>query len=99
MPSLLKWSDDAENDFYEALDWYADIGAITREKFKAAIRYSESQLLACPECYQVTVHPYRKYVMKDFPYLIFYKYLAAEGRIEIISLHHAKRQPGPLHGG
>jgi len=85
------WSDEAKVEFYEAEQWYADIGLPLSERFVLAVE-NTVQLIAESPLRFPTVHKGRRRApVPRFPYGLFYQVEA--DRILLIACFHGKRNP------
>jgi len=80
----------------EAVDYYSreasdDIAA----KFAEAIESAVSALKAAPTRWRVVEHPeIRRYVLRRFPFAIYYRWEPKHGQIVVYAVMHCSRAPG-----
>jgi toxin ParE1/3/4 len=85
---------EAEAELQSAAIWYVGKRPGLGIEFVAIVDKAFQSTLENPEAYPVwrPDRPYRKRLLKRFPYVVFFGIDAAT--IEIIAVAHAKRRPG-----
>jgi plasmid stabilization system protein ParE len=85
---------DAEAELTGAAAWYEEKREGLGEQFVAAVDSALSAIEDSPEiwpCWK-RERPYRKYVVRRFPFIVFFTVEAAT--VTIVAIAHAKRRPG-----
>jgi plasmid stabilization system protein ParE len=90
------WSNEAKAEFYDAEEWYADIGLRLSERFVQAVENTVQLIEEFPLHFPVVYRERRRAGVRRFPYGLFYQ-VEAE-RIFLIACFHGKRNP-PLWQG
>lgn len=83
----------ADNEYYDALNWYALQESNLAAKFAADVEVSINVILQIPESYPQSKRGYRQVLMKTFPYFIVYSVDKTAGLISIVSIFHTSRHP------
>jgi plasmid stabilization system protein ParE len=85
---------DAEAELTAAAAWYEEKRDGLGEQFVTAVETALSAIEDSPETwpYWKREHPYRRYVMRRFPFVVFYTVEPAA--VTIVAIAHAKRRPG-----
>jgi len=81
----------AEIDFYDIPDWYTEISIDLGIKFYREIDESLEIISTNPKIGTVYNKEIRKYVLKDFPYILFY--VEEVNEIIILAIFHGLRNP------
>jgi plasmid stabilization system protein ParE len=82
---------EAEQEFKEAVTWYARQKKGLGKKFAQAVKRSLKGVQATPKMHACVVDDVRKATMKVFPYVILYR--VTTDNIIIVAVFHAKRDP------
>ncbi len=85
------WSDEAKAEFYDAEQWYADIGVSLAERFVEAVENTIRIIAEFPLRFPVVYRERRRAGVRRFPYSLFYQIEA--DRILVIACFHGKRNP------
>jgi plasmid stabilization system protein ParE len=88
----LKQRDEFWNDLREITLWYEASDFEVSERFLAEIRASIEQILKHPLAWPVYRGDIRKYLVQEFPFIIFY--MATEDTVTALAVVHASRRPG-----
>ncbi|MVN20681.1 type II toxin-antitoxin system RelE/ParE family toxin [Mucilaginibacter arboris] len=83
----------ADNEYYNALNWYGLQQNDLPAKFAADVEISIGSVLRNPESYQQFKRGYRQALMEKFPYFIIYSINKKEEVITIVSIFHTSRHP------
>ena len=87
---------DARTEYHDAIRFYAT-EAEDREvaaRFVAAIESALTAICAAPEMWRVVEPPdLRRYVLRHFPFVLYYHYRSAEELVIIYAVMHTSRQP------
>ncbi len=84
----------ADNEYYDALNWYALQESNLAAKFAADVEVSINRILQIPESYPKTKRGYRQALRETFPYFIVYFVDRTAGLISIVSIFYTSRNPG-----
>ena len=84
---------DAEAEFEAAALWYDEHGGL-RTEFVETIDEAIFAIAESPQRYPLwrADAPYRKYVVRRFPYLVLYR--LRDDYVEVVALVHTRRRPG-----
>jgi plasmid stabilization system protein ParE len=88
----IEFTDGAECDLEDALDWYEQLGA--RSRLGRAIELGISQIAESPPRWREIEPGVRRLVMRKFPYSIVYAWHPDQDQLVILALAHHKREPG-----
>jgi plasmid stabilization system protein ParE len=83
-------TEDAENDFDTAANWYQEQGGLGL-RFIAQIRAVLNPIGQMPELHRVIHQNIRRATVQKYPYMIYYR-IRAE-RVEVIAVLHGRRDP------
>ena len=82
----------AEEELWDAVQYYANVSAITANAFYEQYLHTRRLILTAPQLYPVVRSPdIRKHVMQQFPYSVVYRTTADD--TQILALAHHKRRP------
>jgi toxin ParE1/3/4 len=87
----LKLRDHAEFDLEESANWYDEQQSGVGEEFLAEVRLAFQRILNNSETYPVVQENVRRFVMKRFPFLIYY--VATKTEVTILRVIHSSREP------
>jgi plasmid stabilization system protein ParE len=82
---------EAEEEFKEAIAWYAKQKKGLGRRFAQAVKAQFKAIQKNPRMHAVVLDDVRKATMKQFPYIIPYTVTSEE--IIIIAVFHCKRDP------
>ncbi len=82
----------AEEDFAEALTWYAERSIPAAEGFEAEFERALETIAAAPERFPCCDDEHRFYLMRRYPFQVMFREEGDE-RIVVIAVAHAKRKP------
>lgn len=98
MPATEDFHPAARAEFNEAVDYYlaeAANGPEVAGRFSLAVRAAVDAICAAPDRWRVVERSgVRRYVLPRFPYVILYRWQAAENLVAIYAVMHASRRPG-----
>jgi toxin ParE1/3/4 len=85
---------DAEAELAEAAAWYERRRPGLGHEFLRAVQEAVDAIMEAPEIHMLWKpgHPYRKCVLRRFPYVVFFTVEAS--LTQIVAFAHAKRRPG-----
>lgn len=94
MKRTLRVLPDAEAELQAAAMWYEEKRRGLGIEFVAVVDRAFQSVFENPEACPVwrPAAPYRKHLLKRFPYVVFFRVDAAT--VEIVAVAHAKRRPG-----
>lgn len=96
MARHVELSGHAQADFDESFDWYAKRSPLAAANFIAAIEEAIDKIVAGPHRFPATFGNCRYCRLKRYPFRLIYR--EHGGRIEIVAIAHASRDPGFWHG-
>ena len=82
---------EAEDDIFNAYQWYEQQKAGLGDEFTGALENSFSSIQSNPDTYGFRRKNIRGCLLKRFPYLVLY--LIDDSNIRIISIFHTHRKP------
>lgn len=83
--------EDAQLDYEEALQWYAERSARAAENFATAINYALRLICEHPTRWRNEYRTFYELGVKKYPYTIVYTIEEAPQLIAISSIYHHKR--------
>ena len=85
---------EAEQELAQAFEWYEQRRPGLGVEFVDAIELALDAIEERPEAWPIWQrgYPYRKYVLRRFPFVIFFT--AETASIRVVAFAHAKRKPG-----
>lgn len=81
----------AEEDIRESAEYYKDRGDGLDKQFLRVINQAFQIILISPDTFPAIYQSIRKFVIKDFPFNIFY--ISTKDTIYILAVFHMKRDP------
>lgn len=85
-------SEEAENDVYEAYEWYENQKKGLGEGLLRSLDFAQEAILNNPLTYRVCYKKkVRRFVMHTFPYLIFY--IVNKQEIHVIAVFNTHQHP------
>ncbi len=95
MPSYGFHSEAAE-EYLAATQYYLDHASpLVAAAFVAEVEEAIQTLLASPTTWAVIEEPQiRRYLLKQFPYSIYYRWEPDQNRVSIYAVMHFSRRPG-----
>ena len=88
---FIKFHSEAEADFQEALEWYAQQRIGLEAEFMLCVDEALTRIQRNPEIYPCEIRNIRKTLVRRFPYIIYYE--VEKHDIMILAIFHAKRHP------
>lgn len=83
----------AEEEYFEAYQWYEEKQKGLGERFEKMVELRLQQITLNPENYGFCKTPYREASTDFFPYTIVYKLNKKKRLIYIAAIYHSKRNP------
>lgn len=96
MPTTYQFEPSARAEYLDAIHFYAVEAddAEAADRFVAAIDSAIEAICAAPVMWRVVESPeVRKYVLRRFPFVIYYQYRPVENLVFIYAVMHTSRQP------
>ncbi len=90
-PYKIDFSSEAEADFDNSYKYYAIESQKVADNFYKQINRSLITISANPQGFQRVFKNIRKYVIKKFPFIIYYR--TENTTIQIIAIFHTSRNP------
>ena len=87
----IKLHPKAEEDLYEALEYYSQIDTKLKEKFIYYLDLTFEKILKFPNLYQYETKTAQKILMDKFPYIVIYEQY--QDIIMILAIFHTSRNP------
>jgi len=87
----IELSDEAEADFDKSYDYYASKSKNIANNFYKQIDINLEKISENPFLYPLSQKDVRRYVMKKFPFVIYYQ--IKELTISVIAIFHTSRNP------
>ena len=86
----------AEQDYTEALLWYAGRSEQAARRFEAEFERAIQAIQMAPERFPFCDGSHRFYLMRRYPFQVIYR--ETSGQMMIVAVAHARRQPGYWQG-
>lgn len=90
-PFSIELSDEAEVDFDKSYEFYFEDSPKVADTFFKQINLGFENIKQTPISFPVTHKDVRKYVVKKFPFAIYYRIV--DKTIKIIAIFHTSRHP------
>ncbi len=84
-------SDEVENDFDKSYEYYSEENPKVADSFYKQINLSLENLKQHPVSFPVAYKNVRKFVVKKFPFVIYYQLI--DSVIRVIAIFHTSRNP------
>lgn len=95
MTRHVELSGHAQADFEESLDWYSERSSLAAANFVGAMEEAIDKIAADPHRFPSTFGNCRYCRLKRYPFRLIYR--ERDGRVEIVAVAHASRDPGFWH--
>ncbi len=89
----VEFHEEAGAEYDAAFEWYLQRSAAAALKFDAEVDGATAQILKAPKRWAVGSHGTRRFLLRQFPFILVYRELKA-GNIQILAVAHASRKPG-----
>jgi plasmid stabilization system protein ParE len=86
----------AEQEYAEAISWYAGRSAQAAERFRAEFKRAIQMIEQYPQVCARCDRQHRYYLMRRYPYQVIFRE-QPQGAL-IVAVAHCKRRPGYWHG-
>jgi toxin ParE1/3/4 len=83
---------EAAIELQAAIEWYRTRSLRAGDEFVGELDQAIDTILQSPTRWRCVVGPWRRYVLRRFPFLIVYR--ESSTGIEIVAIAHGRRQPG-----
>ena len=93
MRYLIIFTQFASEDFTEILSWYMNQQTNSENRFIAEISKISKRLESMPETFPYDKVPYRKALLKKFPYKVVYFIDEHNLEVQIVAVVHQSRHP------
>jgi plasmid stabilization system protein ParE len=93
MKYLVIFTPHANQDLIQTLEWYADQEPTLEARFYDAVNKIINLIAENPRIFAERKKTIRAAVLKQFPFLIFYKIDESRQRIVILAILHQSRNP------
>ncbi len=87
----IELSDEAEVDFEKSYEFYYEDSPKVADTFFKRINLGFKSINQNPESFPIVHKDVRKYVVKKFPFVIYYRIVDA--KIQVIAIFHTSRNP------
>lgn len=91
-PFSLELSDEAEVDFDKSYEFYFEDSPKVADTFFKQINNGFENIKRAPESFPFAHKDVRKYVVKKFPFVIYYRVMETR-LIQVIAVFHTSRTP------
>lgn len=90
-PFSIELSDDAEVDFDKSFEFYSKDSTKVADAFFKQINLGFENIKQNPKSFPIAHKDIRKYVVKKFPFVIYYRIVRT--LIQVIAIFHTSRNP------
>lgn len=90
-PFSIELSDEAEFDFDKSYEFYFEDSLIVADTFFKQINLGFENIKKKPKSFPIAHKDVRKYVVKKFPFVIYYRIVDAI--IRVVAIFHTSRNP------
>jgi plasmid stabilization system protein ParE len=91
VPSI-EFFPDAEDEYREAYEWYAERSKRAAERFESAIDRALQLIEEAPDRWPMCDERHRFVIVKKYPYHVVYR--CERDRVLVVAVAHGKRKPG-----
>jgi toxin ParE1/3/4 len=85
--------EEAAAEYDAAFDWYLERSPDAALKFDAEVQRGLTQILKAPRRWATGPHRTRKFLLRQFPFIVIYRE-RTPGKIQVIAIAHTSRRPG-----
>jgi toxin ParE1/3/4 len=89
----VEFHEEAGAEYDAAFERYLQRSPDAALKFDAEVNRATAQILMAPKRWAVGSHGTRRFLLRQFPFILVYRELKA-GNIQIVAVAHASRKPG-----
>jgi plasmid stabilization system protein ParE len=94
---LARFHEEAAAEYDAAFDWYLQRSVDAALKFDAEMDRALAQIIQSPERWAVGSHFTRRFLLKQFPFIVIYR-SRSSSVIEVVAVAHTSRRPGYWSG-
>ena len=91
MSTKVTFRREARTEYQRAAKRYEEARTGLGERFRAEVNAAIRQIVAMPELFEVQYGDCRRTLVRDFPYVVFFR--VVRGGIRVIAVFHAHRDP------
>jgi len=84
--------EEAAAEYDAAFDWYRQRSPDAALKFDAEVDRALAQIIQSPQRWATGSHSTRRFLLKQFPFIVLYRVQTAA--IQIMAIAHTSRRPG-----
>ena len=92
MASDVSFHEQASAEYEAAFEWYYLRSEFAAASFAEEIARAISEISKAPKRWPETTPTVRKFSLRQFPFIVFYRELP--GKIQILAVAHGRRKPG-----
>lgn len=96
MAAVCRFEQAARDEYHDSIRYYSSVADDERValRFIAAFEAAMTAICDRPELWRVVgLNDVRRYVLRRFPFVIYYRYLPVENSVTIYAVMHTSRQP------
>ena len=90
-PFSIELSDEAEDDFDKSYEFYIEDNPKVADTFFKQVNLGFENIKINPKSFPIAHKDVRKYVVKKFPFVIYYRII--DTIIQVIAIFHTSRNP------
>lgn len=95
MPTeLIEFHHEAGLEFDAAFEWYMERSPDAAVRFDAEVNRALTQILVAPKRWAAGPHSTRRFLLRQFPYILIYRERLSFGDVQILAVAHTSRRPG-----
>jgi plasmid stabilization system protein ParE len=87
----IELSEDAESDFEKSYEYYLGENSKVADLFYKKIDYCLHTIKQNPYSYSVAYKHIRKYIVKKYPFVIYY--IIEDSIVRVVAIFHSSRNP------
>lgn len=88
----VEFHEEATAEYDAAFDWYLEQSPDAARKFDAEVDRALTQILQAPQRWTSGPYSTRKFLLRQFPFIVIYRQLAS-AHIQIVAIAHTSRRP------
>jgi plasmid stabilization system protein ParE len=85
---------EAGLEFEAAFEWYMDRNPDAAVRFDLEVDRALAQILVAPRRWAAGPHGTRRFLLRQFPYVLIYREHAGSKEVQILAVAHTSRRPG-----
>jgi plasmid stabilization system protein ParE len=90
----IEFHHEAGLEFDAVFEWYIERSPDAAIRFDAEVDRALAQIIAAPKRWAVGSHATRRFLLRQFPYILVYRERPSPGDIQIVAVAHTSRRPG-----